>query len=562
MALDGIFLYHLKNEVAQFAVGARIEKIHQPSKEELLLSLRSREGAKKLVLSCRANSAGIYFTSFPAENPAKPPMLCMLFRKHLTGAKILAVEQNGVERIVTLRLQALNELGELVYFSLVIEIMGRYSNVILVDGSSVIVDALHRVDEGKSHVRAVLPGRKYTPPPAQDKLNILTESAETLRSAVMRSGKEPAAAFQETVMGVSPIVCREYESGVPVEKIKEYALNPSPVVVLSDKPIDFCFMPITQYGDVAQIKHFDSFCETLDYFYRERVSADRLRQRCGELLKAISILQERAVRKALNRKNELERCADKDKYKMYGDLITANQYALQKGQTVYEVTNFYDNDAVLRIPADPALGPVQNAQKYYKEYRKKQTAESVLTDFINAAVEESKYLDSVSDALSRASSEADIAAIKEELVNTGYLRRLNKSKTNKKGAKALSPLRFESTDGFQIFVGKNNIMNDRLTLKTAADGDLWFHAKEIAGSHVIVKASGTGFSDTVIRQAAMLAAYNSKARLSSNVAVDYTFVKNVKKPNGAKPGMVIYDNYKTEYVTPNQTELERIKEIV
>ena len=560
MALDGIFLYHLKNEVAQFAVGARIEKIHQPSKEELLLSLRSREGAKKLVLSCRADSAGIYFTSFSPENPPKPPMLCMLLRKHLTGAKILAVEQDGLERIVKLRLQAVNELGDLVYFSLVAEIMGRYSNIILVDQNGIIVDALRRVDEGRSHIRTVLPGESYTAPPAQDKHNLLTEDIETVRTALFSSGKAPARAFQDTVMGVSPIVCREYENGVSLEKIREYALNPSPVVVITEKPLDFCFMPITQYGDLAQIKPFDSFCETLDYFYRERVTADRIRQRSGELFKTISNLQERALRKAINRQNELKECEDKDKYKMYGDLITAHQYALAKGSSVYEVQNFYDNNTVIKIPADPALTPVQNAQKYYKEYRKKQTAQSVLTGFINDALAEAEYLDSVSDALSRASTDAEITAIKTELADAGYLKQQNKG--GKKGQKSLSPLHFESSEGYQIFVGRNNMMNDRLTLKTAADSDMWFHVKDAAGSHVIVKNNGRGFSNTVIREAALLAAHNSKARSSSNVAVDYTAVKNVKKPNGAKPGMVIYENYKTEYVTPNQTELERIKEIV
>lgn len=560
MALDGIFLYHLKNEVAQFAVGARIEKIHQPSKEELLLSLRSREGTKKLVLSCRADSAGIYFTSFSPENPPKPPMLCMLLRKHLTGAKILAVEQDGLERIVKLRLQAVNELGDLVYFSLVAEIMGRYSNIILVDQNGIIVDALRRVDEGRSHIRTVLPGESYTAPPAQDKHNLLTEDIKTVRTALFSSGKAPARAFQDTVMGVSPIVCREYENGVSLEKIREYALNPSPVVVITEKPLDFCFMPITQYGDLAQIKPFDSFCETLDYFYRERVTADRIRQRSGELFKTISNLQERALRKAIYRQNELKECKDKDKYKTYGDLITAHQYALAKGSSVYEVQNFYDNNMVIKIPADPALTPVQNAQKYYKEYRKKQTAQSVLTGFINDALAEAEYLDSVSDALSRASTDAEITAIKTELADAGYLKQQNKR--GKKGQNSLSPLHFESSEGYQIFVGRNNMMNDRLTLKTAADSDMWFHVKDTAGSHVIVKNDGRGFSDTVIREAALLAVHNSKARSSSNVAVDYTAVKNVKKPNGAKPGMVIYENYKTEYVTPNQTELERIKEIV
>lgn len=560
MALDGIFLYHLKNEIAQLAVGARIEKIHQPSKEELLLSLRSREGAQKLLLSCRADTAGIYFTSYPPENPAKPPMLCMLLRKHLTGARILSLEQDGLERIVKIKMQAVNELGDLVLFTLAVEIMGRYSNIILIDEKGIIVDALRRVDEGKSHVRTVLPGEKYVSPPKQDKLNIFEDDIEDIKTRLSLSGRLPSKAFQDAVMGVSPIVCREYENGVSVETIKEYALKPQPVVVITDKPLDFTFMPVTQYGDLAQIKQFPTFSQTLDYFYRERVTRDRIRQRSGELFKTISNLQERAVRKVVNRRNELKECEDKDKYKLYGDLITANQYALSKGSTVYEVQNYYEDNSILKIPADPSLTPVQNAQKYYKEYRKKQTAESKLTDFINQALAEAEYLDSVSYSLSRAATDSEITAIKNELIETGFIK--SRVMPKKKDQKALKPFQYESSEGFLITVGRNNIMNDKLTLKTASNRDLWFHVKDTAGSHVIVKYDGRDFTDKVIREAALLAAYNSKARMSSNVAVDYTAVKNVKKPNGAKPGMVIYDGYNTEYVTPNQTEIERIKRIV
>lgn len=560
MALDGIFLYHLKNEIAQFAVGARIEKIYQPSKEELLLSLRSREGAQKLLLSCRADTAGIYFTSYPPENPAKPPMLCMLLRKHLTGARILSLEQDGLERIIKIKMQAVNELGDLVLFTLAVEIMGRYSNIILIDEKGIIVDALRRVDEGKSHVRTVLPGEKYVSPPKQDKLNIFEDDIEDIKTRLSLSGRLPSKAFQDTVMGVSPIVCREYENGISVETIKEYALKPQPVVVITDKPLDFTFMPVTQYGDLAQIKQFPTFSQTLDYFYRERVTRDRIRQRSGELFKTISNLQERAVRKVVNRRNELKECEDKDKYKLYGDLITANQYALSKGSTVYEVLNYYEDNSILKIPADPSLTPVQNAQKYYKEYRKKQTAESKLTDFINQALAEAEYLDSVSYSLSRAATDSEITAIKNELIETGFIK--SRVMPKKKDQKALKPFQYESSEGFLITVGRNNIMNDKLTLKTASNRDLWFHVKDTAGSHVIVKYDGRDFTDKVIREAALLAAYNSKARMSSNVAVDYTAVKNVKKPNGAKPGMVIYDGYNTEYVTPNQTEIERIKRIV
>lgn len=559
MALDGIFLHHLKNEISAFAIGARVEKIHQPSKEELVFSLRSREGAKKLLLSARADSARVHFTEFPPENPAKPPMLCMLLRKHLVSARITEITQDGLERILTIGLDSANELGDPVHFSLIVEIMGRYSNVILVDENGIIVDALKRVDEEKSQVRIILPGEKYTAPPAQSKLNILTDNEVVIESQLKSSRKTPSKAFQDVVMGVSPIVCREYENGAPLSLIKQYAENPKPVVVVTDKPFDFAFMPISQYGNLAVLKEFESPSALLDYFFYEKVRIDRIRQRSAELFKTLQNLQERAVRKAANREKELEDCRDKEIYRIFGDLIISNQYALKKGAPYYDLENYYDENKMVRIPADVTLNPAQNAQKYYKEYRKKQIAETKLTDFINQARQEAEYLESVIDSLSRAETDSEISAIRTELSETGFLKRKSFKSKNEK---ALKPMEFESTEGFKILVGRNNVMNDKLTLKTAKNYDLWFHVKDTAGSHVIVINDGREFTDKLIREAALLASYNSKAGTSSNVPVDYTIIKNVKKPAGAKPGMVIYDDYKTEFVTPNMEEIERIKRIV
>lgn len=559
MALDGIFLHHIKNEISAFAVGARVEKIHQPSKEELVFSLRSREGAKKLLVSARADSARIHFTEFPPENPAKPPMLCMLFRKHLLSAKITDIEQDGLERILTIGFDSTNELGDPVHFSLIVEIMGRYSNVILVDENGVVVDALKRIDEEKSQVRTILPGEKYIAPPKQDKMNIFIDDEQLIEARIKESRKTPSKAFQDTVMGVSPIVCREYENGAPLSVIKQFAKNPEFSVVVTDKPFDFAFMPINQYGSLASLKEFDSPSALLDYFFYEKVRVDRIRQRSAELFKTLQNLQERAVRKAANREKELEECKDKEAYRIFGDLIISNQYALKKGAPYYDLQNYYDENKTVRIPADVTLSPAQNAQKYYKEYRKKQVAETKLTDFIAQARQEAEYLDSVIDSLSRAETDSEISAIRTELAETGFLKRkFFKSKSEK----LLKPMEYESTEGFKIFVGRNNVMNDKLTLKTAKNYDLWFHVKDTAGSHVVVKNDGREFTDKVIREAALLASYNSKAGHSSNVPVDYTIIKNVKKPVGAKPGMVIYDDYKTEFVTPNMEELERIKRIV
>ena len=559
MALDGIFLHHIKNEISAFAVGARVEKIHQPSKEELVFSLRSREGAKKLLVSARADSARIHFTEFPPENPAKPPMLCMLFRKHLLSAKITDIEQDGLERILTIGFDSTNELGDPVHFSLIVEIMGRYSNVILVDENGIVVDALKRVDEEKSQVRTILPGEKYVSPPAQDKMNIFDDDETLIENRIRESRKTLSKAFQNAVMGVSPIVCREFENGAPLSLVKQYAKNPEFSVVVTDKPFDFAFMPINQYGSLASLKEFDSPSALLDYFFYEKVRIDRIRQRSAELFKTLQNLQERAVRKAANREKELEECKDKETYRIFGDLIISNQYALKKGAPYYDLQNYYDENKTVRIPADVTLSPAQNAQKYYKEYRKKQIAETKLTDFIAQARQEADYLDSVIDSLSRAETDSEISAIRTELAETGFLKRKSFKSKNEK---ALKPMEYESTEGYKIFVGRNNVMNDKLTLKTAKNYDLWFHVKDTAGSHVVVQNDGREFTDKVIREAALLASYNSKAGHSSNVPVDYTIIKNVKKPVGAKPGMVIYDDYKTEFVTPNMEEIERIKRIV
>ncbi|MEZ3421962.1 MAG: NFACT family protein [Eubacterium sp.] len=560
MALDGIFLYHLKKEIASFAVGSRIEKIHQPSKEELVFSLRSREGTEKLLLSCRADSARLHFTEHSPENPTKPPMLCMLLRKHLMGGKIISVLQNGLERVVEIKVSSVNELGDTVCLSVVIEIMGRYSNIILLNENRKIIDALKRIDESKSQVRCVLPGAEYISPPAQNKLNLLTDDMAEIKKRIGLGRKTPANSFQDAVMGVSPIICREYENGVSLEKIKDYAENPVPVAVINDTPMDFAFMPIQQYGSLVTLKEFSTFSQLLDFFYYEKVKADRIRQRSGDLFKTLQNLHERAVRKAFMRSKELEACRDKDKYRIFGDLLSTHQYTLEKGAPYYDLENYYDNCNQIRVPADVTLSPSQNAQKYYKEYRKKQAAESMLSGFISDAEKEAEYLETVMDSLSRAETDAEITEIKNELAQTGYLKRRTDKK--QKNAKVLRPMEFENEEGFKILVGRNNLMNDRLTLKTAKNYDLWFHTKEVPGSHVIIQNDGREFTDKVIREAAMLAAFNSRAGKSSNVAVDYTIIKNVKKPSGAKPGMVIYNDYKTEFVTPNSEELERIKRIV
>ena len=556
MALDGIFLYHLKNEIAQFAIDSRVDKIHQPSKDEIIINLRSRQGSKKLLLSCNADAARIHFTEFPPENPAKPPMFCLLLRKRLAGAWVTDIEQDNLERILKINFSGTDELGDKTNYSLIIEIMGKYSNIIFVGKDGKIIDSMKRVDENKSHIREVLPGVTYVAPPKQDKLNIFTDDIEKIREKIAQSRKGMYKAVMEAIKGVSPIICREFEYGLTLDEFKKQAQNPTPTVVFTDAPKDFAFIDIKQYDNLATINHYDTFSQLLDYFYYERVRLMRIKARSADLFKTVTTLQERAVRKAINRTQELEDCKDKETYKLFGDLIAANMYRLEKGVPYYDLENYYDNNKIVRIPADIMLTPSQNSQKYYKEYRKKQVAESKLNEFISEANDEADYFESVIDSLSRAETDGEITAIKAELASQGYI----KGNDKKKEQKSLKPMHFKTRDGFDVYVGRNNIMNDKLTMKTAKNYDTWFHVQSAAGSHVICETSGNQISDGAIHDCAVIAAYFSKARESSNVAVDYTLVKNVRKPNGAKPGFVVYDPYKTEFATPTIDEVESLKD--
>lgn len=557
MALDGIFLYHLKNEIAQFAIDSRVDKIHQPSKDEIIINLRSRQGSKKLLLSCNADAARIHFTEFPPENPAKPPMFCLLLRKRLAGAWVTDIEQDNLERILKINFSGTDELGDKTNYSLIIEIMGKYSNIIFVGNDGKIIDSMKRVDENKSHIREVLPGVTYVAPPKQDKLNIFTDDIEKIREKIAQSRKGMYKAVMEAIKGVSPIICREFEYGLTLDEFKKQAQNPTPTVVFTDAPKDFAFIDIKQYDNLATINHYDTFSQLLDYFYYERVRLMRIKARSADLFKTVTTLQERAVRKAINRTQELEDCKDKETYKLFGDLIAANMYRLEKSVPYYDLENYYDNNKIVRIPADIMLTPPQNSQKYYKEYRKKQVAESKLNEFINEANDEADYFESVIDSLSRAETDGEITAIKAELASQGYIKKGN---DKKKEQKSLKPMHFKTRDGFDVYVGRNNIMNDKLTMKTAKNYDTWFHVQSAAGSHVICETSGNQISDGAIHDCAVIAAYFSKARESSNVAVDYTLVKNVRKPNGAKPGFVVYDPYKTEFATPTIDEVESLKD--
>ena len=576
MALDGAFLRHIKKELEEKLVGARVDKIHQPNREELVVAFRTREAAYRVLFSARANSARVHFTSIPLENPKQPPMLCMLLRKKLQGAKLVAIRQPDLERLLHFEFDAINELGDHVLLTLTMEVMGRYSNIILWDEQGKIVDALKRVDAEMSSQRLVLPGLTYHLPPPQNKLCPLTTQQQQVVQALQALPRdmELSKGFLSVLQGVSPIVCRElahqvgrgreltvktmdeeqyFRAGFFYQQMKEtldeVSGRPFMAVNLQKKPMDFSFVEIHQYGVSAVVKEMESFSTLLDEFYRERDKQERMRVREQDLLRLLSTHAERLSRKMNAQRGELEQCANRDELRVAGDLVSAHMYAIPKGAAAVDLPNFYEEQQPLvHIQLDPALTPSQNAQKYYKEYRKAKTAEEKLTEQIDLAGKELEYLESVLDALARAETERDLAEIRAELQEQGYLRRLRSKKD--KPAAVSAPMQFTTSDGFTVLVGRNNRQNDRLTLKTANNNDIWFHTKNIPGSHTVLVTNGREPTETAMEEAAKLAAQHSRAKDSSQVPVDYTKVRNVSKPQGAKPGMVIYVRYKTMYVTP------------
>ncbi|MBR6479053.1 MAG: NFACT family protein [Clostridia bacterium] len=572
MSLDGIFLNCLRAELENIIIDARVDKVFEPSKEELILSLRTRgQGTKKLLLCARANSPRVSFTEQNYENPASPPMLCMLLRKRLGGAAVTGVRQEGCDRILYIDFLATNEMGEKEKLTLVCEIMAQYSNVILINEEQQIIDALKRVDYTKSSKRLILPNVRYELPPQQDKYNIFTAAERDIKAKLLAKGTDEKA-YMSTIMGLSPVVARELARGNAdnaVKTLKQYENGSDRFFLLrdeNDKPFEFSYMPITQYGTAAKITEYDTASALLDDYYAIRESRERLAHRTYDLRKVLQNARERIVRKLDIQKTELDACADREILRISAELINANLYRLEKGAAYYDLENYYDNNNVIRIKADPALSPAQNSQKYFKDYKKTYTAEKKLTEQIKQGTEDLEYIDTVLDALSRAEGEKDIAQIREELVGQGYVK--NKfdqkgklSKKNQKTVQGLPPIEYETSDGFKVLVGRNNLQNDKLSMKQANKLDMWLHTKNIPGSHVIIENKNGEISDKAIEEAAVIAAFHSTAGDSAakQIPVDYTLVKNLKKPTGAKPGKVIFHENWTIYVTPDPNLAEKLK---
>ncbi|MFA9381210.1 MAG: NFACT family protein, partial [Acetanaerobacterium sp.] len=556
------------------------------SKDELILVLRQRGGSKKLLISAGAVGARIHFTQNAPENPQAPPMFCMLLRKHLGGARLCAVRQHGLDRVLFLDFETTNELGDPVTLTLCVEIMGRHSNIIFLDGGGRIIDSVKRIGVETSSVRQILPGMTYALPPASHRLSLAADAPQEIVQAVKDApdGELPKA-LMTVLEGVSPILAREIAAfaakGEPLSKgellpehyerlaffIKSIgdilrAASGTPTVVLDEtgKPMDFSFLDINQYAGVLQTVHYDTFSQLLDVFYSERGRIERMRQRCHDLIKLLTNASERTARRLAAQREELRTSKGRGELKIKGDLLSANIYRLQKGDTTARVENFYDEALPeVEIILDPALTPQQNVQRCYQEYRKAATAENKLKEQIESGEQEFAYIDSVLDALSRSAGEQELAEIREELAVQGYIRRrAKKGKVAKH--KLQGPYHYRSTDGFLILVGRNNVANDRLTLRDAKKQDVWFHTHVIPGSHTVLVTDGKAPTDQAMEQAAMIAAYHSKARESAQVPVDYTEIKNVKKPQGAKPGFVVYDPYKSIFVSPAADKVAALEE--
>lgn len=587
MALDAATLALCARELARALTDARIDKIFEPTRDEVVLHLRTRTENPRLLLSARSGSARACLTRESFENPQSPPSFCMLLRKHFTGGRLLRVRTLPDERILFFDFQCTNEMGDTVVNTMAAELMGRYSNLVLVQtenpanpkAAGKIIDALKRVDFEDSDVRQLLPGLAYTLPPQPQKHSFLYGDLNALLAAVRERDLSVADALIRTTGGVGPVVCREAALRAlggrdiaadrmtdadaaalrgAIETIRAVHTGggtPTAITAPDGRPVEFSFLPLTQYAGGADETVYGSYSELLEGYYAAKDRSERLRQKSRDLARTVKNLHERAVRKAAARREEQAQSASCEELRIFGELLSANLWAVERGAKSVVLTNYYDGSEVT-IPLDVRLTPSANAQKYFKEYRKKQTAARLLTDLIAESDAEAAYLESVRYEVEAAEGEAALAEIRAELKSQGYLKYY---KARDKKQKPADFLRYESTDGFLILVGRNNAQNDKLTLKTARGKDLWFHVKNAPGSHVVVMSGGREIPDATKTQAAVLAAVHSSQNGGAKVQVDYTAVKNVWKANGAKPGMVLYDPYETAVVTPDPALAERLR---
>lgn len=569
MPLDAICLQGVVGELAPQLTGSRIEKIQQPARDQIILLLR---GSRRLFLNAGANQPRIHLTEQLRDNPSQPPMFCMLLRKHLSGGIIESVRQEPLERVVTLTVLSSDEMGERSRFTLVWEGMPRRANLILCDRDGRIIDCLRRVDLEAEQDRQVLPGLFYRLPTRQDKRSPLSVTEEEFAALLGRAAPDAPLDgwLLDTFTAISPLVARELtvracgSTDAPVSQgsalwevfsrwqrdVHENAFTPT-LIKRNGSLADFTYGPVTQYGTYAETEVYDSFSHLLDDFYEKREQAERVKQKGRDLLKTATTARDRVRRKLAAQEKELAACQDRDHLRICGELITANLYRMERGQSRLTAQNYYDeNCADMDIPLDVRLSPQENAARYFKQYAKAKTAEKYLTAQLQKGGEELQYLESVLQELAQAESEQDFNDIRTELTDGGYLR--GRGKKQPGFQRASKPREFRSSAGLRILVGRNNRQNDRLTTKDADKRDIWLHTQKIHGSHVILCTDGTEPDEQSLMEAASLAAYFSQAQGSTKVPVDYTPVKFVKKPAGAKPGMVVYTTYQTMLADPDE----------
>ena len=568
MAFDAFYMSCVLHQIRAKATGARVEKIHQPSRDTVMILLRCEGGREKLLLAANPAAPRLHFTTASPENPPEPPMFCMLLRKHLSGARLAAVTQPSMERAATFTFDCTDEMGFPVQKRLVAELMGKTCNIYLLDQDGRIIDCLRRIGLDAGAKRTALPGMYYQEPEAVAKTDPLTLDECDYVNLLSTPGADLLCdRLMDTLGGLSPLVCREaalfaagnvdariegLDTAVTAEKLslffRENLSRPCPSYFAQSDgtPKQFAFCPIRQYGSYQTA---EGFSELLDLYYTVRDRKDAMRQKSQAVRKTVSNLCQRLKRKIAIQEKELLETYDRERLRQLGDILTANIHRIVKGQTSITCEDFYDeNMAPIDIPLSPILSPQQNAAKFYKDYTRMKNAEKELTRQITIAEGELNYLQSVLDELNRAQTEQELEEIRRELQDTGYV----KADSGKKRAKQakLAPMRFVSTDDYPIYVGRNNRQNDELTFKSARKDDLWLHASKVHGSHVIIACAGVTPPDDTVTQAAQLAAYYAETTGGQNIAVDVTPVKQVKKiPNG-KPGMVIYHTYRTVIANP------------
>lgn len=572
MSLDALFLTFLTRELNEKLVGSRVDKIFMPSRDESVFVMRGRE-RHKLLINVSTNSPRLSLTDSDPENPKIPPAFCMLLRKHFSGGRVERVYMPDFERCIRFDFECKNDFFEPVQKSMVLELTGRSANMILLDSDDRIIDAMRKLDLSSGSGRCILPTARYTPPPAQagktpildiTDVSVFFENPElTLERAIMNGA-----------CGMSPLVAREiaYRAAlgsekrvktlgksdmdrlrIEIEKIKDMCrTGECKTVIIKDregKPIDFCFMPVSQYGDYGTCTECVSPSAAIEMFFGEGTRKARLEQKTGDLSKLILRTSARITKRVALREKELENAGRADHYRICGELINANLYRMKNGQTALVTENYFDGCREIKIPLSPALSPVQNAQQYFKKYTKARNSADILRDLIAKDREELSYLDSVFLAVCDCENATEAEEIRRELVSGGYIRR----RAAKYAEKESRPREFEK-DGFTIYVGKNNTQNDYVTVKLSRKNDIWLHTKNVHSSHVLISCKGKTPPDSVIEYAAGLCAYYSKAREDTKVEVDYCPVQNVKKPVGARPGMAVYDVYNTVVVQPLKEE--------